>query len=119
MRPCSLIMMEVALLYGKKVVPEGTLLNQAGSGTQVYGTNLNGNHPDGVRAYLVSNCYETASILAPVLKFQMAYDLEINFDVVYVEYTVDDGSTWQVLGTVNSQPNWYTSDRTNASSGDR
>ena len=101
----------------EKGIPEGTLLNTAGSGTQVYGTNLNGNHPDGVRAYLVSNCYETASILAPVLKFQMAYDLEINFDVVYVEYTIDEGSTWQVLGTVNSQPNWYTSDRTNASSG--
>ena len=101
----------------EKGIPEGTLLNQAGSGTQVYGTNLNGNHPDGVLAYLVSNCYETSSILAPVLKFQMAYDLEINYDVVFVEYTVDEGSTWQVLGTVNSQPNWYTSDRTNASSG--
>ncbi|MBT8179949.1 MAG: hypothetical protein KJO53_00020, partial [Eudoraea sp.] len=101
----------------EKGIPGGTLLNQAGSGTQVYGTNLNGNHPDGTRAYLVSNCYETASILAPVLKFQMAYDLEINYDLVYVEYTLDDGVSWQVLGTVNSQPNWYNSDRTNASSG--
>jgi len=101
----------------EKGIPGGALLNQAGSGTQVYGTNLNGNHPDGVRAYLVSNCYETATILAPVLKFQMAYDLEINFDVVYVEYTLDDGFSWQVLGTIDSQPNWYTSDRTNESSG--
>ncbi len=101
----------------EKGIPEGTLLNQAGSGTEVYGTNLNGNHPDGVRAYLVSDCYETTSILAPVLKFQMAYDLEINFDIVYVEYTIDDGRTWEVLGTINSQPNWYNSDRTNESSG--
>ncbi len=101
----------------EKGIPEGSVLNQASSGTQVYGTNLDGNHPDGVRAFLVSNCYETASLLAPVLKFQMAYDLEINFDVVYVEYTLDDGSTWEVLGSVNSQPNWYTSDRTNQSSG--
>jgi hypothetical protein len=98
-------------------VPQGTLLNQASSGTQVYGTNLDGNHPDGVHAYLVSDCYEMANILAPVLKFQMAYDLEINFDVVYVEYSTDEGATWQVLGTINSQPNWYNSDRTNASSG--
>jgi len=98
-------------------VPQGTLLNEVGSGTQVYGTNLDGNHPDGTSAYLVSGCYELASILAPVLKFKMAYDLEINFDVVYVEYSTDDGGTWNVLGTIDSQPNWYTSDRTNASSG--
>jgi len=98
-------------------VPQGTLLNEARSGTQVYGTNLNGNHPDGTIAYLVSDCYEMSSILAPVLKFTMAYDLEINFDIVYVEYSTDDGANWQVLGTVNSQPNWYNSDRTNASSG--
>jgi photosystem II stability/assembly factor-like uncharacterized protein len=98
-------------------IPEGTLLNEAGSGTQVYGTNLDGNHPDGVRSYIVSNCYEMATILAPVLKFNMAYDLEVNFDIVLVEYTIDEGSTWNVLGTINSQPNWYNSDRTNDSSG--
>ena len=98
-------------------VPSGNLLNQAASGTQVYGTNLAGNHPDGVKGYIVSNCYELSSILAPVLKFTMAYDLEINFDIVYVEYSTDDGASWNVLGNVNSQPNWYNSDRTNESSG--
>ncbi|MCE2613052.1 thrombospondin type 3 repeat-containing protein [Flavobacteriaceae bacterium D16] len=97
--------------------PTGTLLNQAASGTQVYGTNLDGNHPDGVKSFLVSNCYELSSILAPVLKFTMAYDLEVNFDIVFVEYSTDDGASWNVLGNVNSQPNWYNSDRTNENSG--
>ena len=98
-------------------VPSGTLLNQAASGTQVYGTNLDGNHPDGTVGILLSNCYELSSILAPVLKFTMAYDLEINFDIVYVQYSTDSGATWNVLGNINSQPNWYNSDRTNANSG--
>ncbi|MCX2717969.1 thrombospondin type 3 repeat-containing protein [Lentiprolixibacter aurantiacus] len=98
-------------------VPSGTLLNQAASGTQVYGTNLSGNYPDGVKSYLVSNCYEFSTILAPVLKFSMAYDLEANFDIVYVEYSTDDGANWNVLGSINSQPNWYNSDRTNENSG--
>ncbi len=98
-------------------VPTGTLLNQASSGTQVYGTNLDGDHPDGVRGYLVSECYELSNILAPVLKFNMAYDLELNFDIVYVEYSTDEGVNWQVLGSVDSQPNWYNSDRNNENSG--
>ena len=47
----------------------------------------------------------------------MAYDLEQNYDIVYVEYSIDNGSTWSNLGSINSQPNWYNSDRTNSSSG--
>ncbi len=99
-------------------VPDGNQLNAAASGTQVMGTNLDGDYPNATKSFLMSGCYELSSILAPVLKFQMAYDLELNFDVVYVEYSLDDGASWSVLGTVDSQPNWYTSDRTNASSGD-
>ncbi|NQZ42887.1 MAG: thrombospondin type 3 repeat-containing protein [Flavobacteriaceae bacterium] len=98
-------------------VPEGTLLNQAAGGTQVIATNLDGNYPDITKGYVLSGCYELANILAPVLKFDMAYDLEENWDVVYVEYSTDSGSSWNVLGTVDSQPNWYTSDRTSATTG--
>lgn len=101
----------------EKGVPEGSLLNEAASGAQVYGTNLDGNYPDNSRSFLVSNCYEFSSILAPVLSFKMAYDLEENFDVVYVQYSTNEGESWEVLGNINSEPNWYTSDRTNASSG--
>lgn len=95
-------------------IPTGTLLNSASSGTQVLATNLSGNHQDNVRAVILSNCYELSSILAPVLKFKMAYDLEVNFDIVYVEYSINNGETWSILGNINSQPLWYNSNRTNS-----
>ncbi|MFS4491760.1 thrombospondin type 3 repeat-containing protein [Maribacter sp. 2308TA10-17] len=98
-------------------VPTGTLLNQASSGTQVLGTVLGGNHPDNTRGVITSRCYDLSNILAPTLKFNMAYDLEINFDIVFVEYSKDNGANWEVLGNINSQPNWYNSDRTNTNSG--
>ncbi|WP_040443826.1 T9SS type A sorting domain-containing protein [Eudoraea adriatica] len=98
-------------------VPTGTKLGAAASGTQVYGTTLSGNHPDNTKGFLVSNCYELSNIVAPVLRFKMAYDLELNFDIVYVEYSTDSGVNWSVLGNINSEPNWYNSDRTNDSSG--
>ena len=46
----------------------------------------------------------------------MAFDLEENWDVVYMEYTTDQGQNWNVLGTAQD-PNWYNSSQTNASSG--
>ncbi len=98
-------------------VPTGTLLNTASSGTQVMGTVLDGNHPDQTKGILLSKCYDLSNLLAPKLTFDLAYDLEENWDVVYVQYSTDAGTTWEVLGNIDSQPNWYNSDRTNASSG--
>lgn len=89
-------------------VPTGTLLNTASSGTQVLGTNLDGNYPNNTTGIILSGCYELSSILAPILTFNMAYDLEDNFDIVYVQYSTNDGTDWNLLGTTNSQPNWYT-----------
>ncbi|WP_299216140.1 M60 family peptidase N-terminal accessory domain-containing protein [uncultured Aquimarina sp.] len=91
-------------------VPTGSVLNNAATGTKVYGTNLSGNYPADANASLQSNCYDFIQIINPVLKFQMAYDLEENWDWANVQYSIDGGLTWENLGTVNSQPNWYNSD---------
>ena len=95
--------------------PTGNLLNSAPSGSSVYGTNLSGNYPNDTKAFLYSQCYNLNEISNPVLRFKMAYDLEENWDVLYVEYTTDIGQTWNVLGTANN-PNWYNSSQTSQNS---
>lgn len=91
-------------------VPSGAVLNQANSGTQVYATNLAGNHPDQTKAFLLSQCYDLSVITNPVLKFHMAFEIEFDWDLVYVEYTLDEGQNWSLLGSAND-PNWYNSSR--------
>jgi len=93
-------------------IPSGSILNSAASGSNAYATVLNGNHPDNQKSFLVTNCYDFSSIQAPVLKFQMAYDIEIDFDVLYVEYSLDAGISWNLLGSNSSLPNWYNSNNT-------
>ncbi|WP_430410712.1 M4 family metallopeptidase [Kordia sp.] len=82
----------------------------------VYATNLNGNHFQSTRSYLLSECYDLTQITNPQIVFDLAYDLEENFDILFVEYSTDGGDSWNVLGSA-SAPNWYNSDRTAASSG--
>lgn len=94
-------------------IPSGTLLQHSDN---VYATNLDGNHPDLTKAYLVSQCYDLSNLDGAELKFKMGFDLEENWDIIYVEYSIDGGENWNILGT-SSDPNWYNSDRTNASSG--
>ncbi len=94
-------------------VPTGNRLNTIASGTQAYGTNLSGNYPSNADAYLQSHCYDFTTISDPVLKFKMAYDLEQNWDFGTVEYSLNSGDSWAILGTTSSQPNWYNSSRKN------
>lgn len=82
----------------------------------VYATNLNGNHFQSTRSYLLSECYDLSQITNPQIVFDLAYDLEENFDILFVEYSTNGGSSWNLLGSA-SDPNWYNSDRTTASSG--
>jgi len=91
-------------------VPTGTQLNTATSGTSVYGTVLDGNHPDLTKAFLISKCYDLSVIISPVLKFNMAFVIEPDWDLVYIQYTLDNGSSWSLLGGP-SDPNWYNSSR--------
>jgi len=102
--------------YWERGEPSGTLLNTTASGTNVYGTNLSGNHANLTKSHLVSKCYDLSILSSPVIKFNMAFDLEQDFDIVYVEYSTNSGANWSVLGTA-SDPNWYNSDRTFGNSG--
>ena len=78
---------------------------------RVYGTNLSGNYTDGTKAYLYSQCYNFSQISNPVIRFKMAFDLELNWDILYLEYSTDIGQTWNVLGSADDA-NWYNSSRT-------
>ncbi len=99
--------------YWERGTATGLVINS--SGNNVYGTNLDGEYDPDTTSYLLSSCYDLSQIINPVIRFDMAYDLEENWDVFYVEYSTD-GTNWFVLGTSND-PNWYNSDRTLESSG--
>lgn len=87
----------------------------ATASNNVYATSLSGNYPDLQTSYLVSQCYNLTQVVNPQLSFKMAFDLELNWDIVYVQYSTDLGQNWQVLGTQGA--GWYNSNRTPQTTG--
>lgn len=85
-----------------------TLSNSVANGSTVYGTNLAGIHGDQSTYFLVSQCYNLSTLENTVLKFDMAFDIENDYDVLYVEYSTDNGTNWSILGNA-SDPDWYNS----------
>lgn len=96
--------------YWEKGIPTGQLLNDSSNPTnQVYGTNLSGDYINNTKSYLISECYDLTTILDPVIKFDMAFELEQNWDIAYMEYSTNQGTNWALLGT-GTDLNWYNSD---------
>lgn len=86
------------------------LSNTVAGNSPVYATKLAGTYPDKTKAFLVSQCYNLSNVASPVLKFNMAFDLETDWDIIYMQYSTNDGSSWSTLGT-STDANWYTSSR--------
>lgn len=86
-----------------------------GTSNTAYVTNTIENYPNGTKAYLVSQCYNLNTITNPQISFKMKYDLEENWDIVYIQYSTNLGANWSVLG--NAGPNWYNSNRTPTTTG--
>lgn len=90
----------------KKAPPTSTKFKNKFDNTYV--TNPSGNYTDETIAYLISPCYNLTQLENPILKFDMVFDIELDWDVLYMEYSTNSGETWSILGTVND-PNWYNS----------
>ncbi len=87
--------------------PAGSVLNAAASGTNAYCTDADAHYPDQTTAYLYVPCLDFSQVTSATLGFDMAFDIEQDWDAFYVEYSTD-GSTWNTLGT-DSDPAWYNS----------
>ena len=91
-------------LWTRGVRSQG-LLNT--NGNTVYTTNLNGNYPNNKTSYIVSNCYDLSLMTNPEVRFDMAFDIEEDWDFLVFEYSVNGGNTWEILG--DEGVDWYNS----------
>ena len=100
----------------QKGTPSGTLLKTAASGNSVYATSLSANYPNASTSILYSNCYDLSVISNPEISFQMAFDIENEWDYLVFEYSINSGNSWAILGDATSS-NWYNSAASSDSSG--
>ena len=86
--------------------PAQVNLNTANSGINAWMTDLAANYPTNLDAY-VENCFDFTSVTAPELSLGVNYDTEGGWDGSNVQYSIDAGSTWSILGVFGDPNNWY------------
>ncbi|NPA43542.1 MAG: T9SS type A sorting domain-containing protein [Chlorobi bacterium] len=86
-------------------VPSGTVLGSAASGQRAYCTDADGRYSNTRRDYLYLPCLDFSGYRDLEISFDLAFDIENNWDALYMEYSVD-GYRWYILGSA-SDPSWY------------
>ncbi|OYU82906.1 MAG: hypothetical protein CFE24_13640 [Flavobacterium sp. BFFFF2] len=101
---------QTSALWERGTVNKTNFTNSV-AGSKVLATGLTSNYPNLTTSYLLSPCFQLAGLSSATVQFDMAFDLEENYDVLYMQYTTDFGSTWQTLGSYSNT--WYNSNDNN------
>ena len=59
------------------------------------------------RSFLYTPSFDLSQIEKPMLSFELFLDVEENRSGAIVEYSIDGGNVWNVLGDLNDELNWY------------
>ena len=82
-----------------------------GQGTASYSNGTNtASFFDHEKSWVESPCFNIDGTEKPALALRYFSAVDANNDGTVIQYTVDDGITWNILGNLNEGINWYESD---------
>lgn len=89
--------------------PNNTWVGSAADGQKAWVSNLNGQYANKEFSYLESPCFDFSQwTVDPILSFMHVFELEYEWDMSWVEYSLNGGKHWQKLGTATTGlSHWY------------
>ena len=89
-------------------IPKNSFIKNAATGQKAWVTNLDGNYNQNEASYVISPVFDFTGMDTPMVRFSQIFDIDgNNNDVVYVQFSLNNGP-WSKLGTFTSGgENWY------------
>ncbi|MDW3647027.1 MAG: T9SS type A sorting domain-containing protein [Bacteroidia bacterium] len=102
-------------------IPNGNVIDTAYSGTNAWTLKLDSteNYFANKDVFLISECLDLSELEKPMIEAAVWTDTEEGFDGVVLEYSIDAGKNWNVLGEKETGVNWYNSNNIIAIPGDQ
>lgn len=86
--------------------PDGTIIDQANSGTKAWVTNLDGVYNNNELSWIESPEFDFTNLNNPAISFELWWDAEYTVDGAVFQVSLDAGATWQRVGS-HPDTNWY------------
>ena len=99
--------------WGTIVPGSKSVITSAGGGNKCWIVGgLSGANYNSGNSYLQSPCFDFTSLVNPEIVLKVFWETERDFDGVHLQYSLDEGLSWTLLGTENSNSNcqavnWY------------
>ncbi len=92
--------------------PSGSVIDTAFAGEYTWITNHNGPYHVSEYSWVTSPCFDFSGTDYSVLDFHLQYDTPEEADGVAIQYSLNEGASWQMLETYNDTLvwNWYSHD---------
>ena len=89
--------------------PAKTTIIGAASGTKAFVTGGLGTgfYNDLDNSYVEGPCFDFSNICDPVIDLNVWWNAEFSWDGMNIETSIDGGVTWQLVGAMGDQTNWY------------
>jgi gliding motility-associated-like protein len=94
--------------------PAKPVINSAGSGLKCWVTGglNNSSYNGGENSSLQTTCFDFTNVKDPYVTFKVFWETEGKYDGANLQYSIDNGATWQVIGTAKETSNcgaanWY------------
>jgi len=93
--------------------PAKPVITGAANGTNCWVTGgLTGSsYNNGENSWLQSPCFDFTTLVYPRISFSMLWETERRFDGASFEYSINNGATWNLVGSINDNSciasNWY------------
>jgi hypothetical protein len=105
--------------FGSGVVgpPEKTINPTAASGTNAWITGLTGTYNASEQSFVQGPCFNLSTLVAPIFEMKIWWNSEFSWDGAVLQSSIDNGTTWQVVGTMGDPNNWYNDNTVNGAPG--
>jgi gliding motility-associated-like protein len=104
--------------------PAKTVITGAGGGNRswITGGLAGSSYNNGENSWLQSPCFDLSALQYPQISFKVFWETERQFDGASFQYSTNGGTTWAILGTINSNTNcqgenWFNTPGVNFLSG--
>ena len=97
--------------------PSASIINSAASGTKAWATNLSGNYNASENSFVKSPVFDLSTLTAPSIEFSVWWNSEFSWDGMVLQSSINNGTSWQVVGAFGDPNNWYTDTTINGNPG--
>ncbi len=89
-------------------------INSAASGSNSFVTGgLTGNYNNLDNSWIESPCFDFSGLQNPQVQLNVWWESEFSWDGANLQYSIDGGLTWSVIGAYNDPNYWYTDNSIN------